>query len=456
MRVFYTRHLLLTCTLALSACGLMAQNAYLANLSIPRYIKAGVNYPIAVHARNLSSTPYTNFSVSWRLDGGATVTGPNQGVGGGGIVTNNYLNYTHPTQMNTTQGPHTLEVWINTTVDTDPNNNKITMQFTALSNWAEKVVLLEGRTETWCQYCPTANTVTNTLASNPDFAVVKFHLSDALDQCTECVDYYDQYNITFTPAGMIDMGEYGGYTINSQSNTWESSLTARAAGVSPAALTMTSSVNTTTRLLTVTLTAEFTYSFAGPFHLNVYVAEDNVLGPQTNGGAGSNYVHNRVMRAMLGGSEGTTGVVPNTPVVGTDYTRTYTWTVPAGYNISNLDLVGVLEHQPTTFGNRYTVNAVNRSVAGVGIDDLSLGNNSLEAYPNPFTDRINVHVADAVGNATMELIGMDGRIVLQETLVLNSTVASTVDLPTSLPEGAYVLRIRTAEGVAEQRVIKMN
>lgn len=455
MRSFSTRSLLFTALLTLGGGSVVAQNAYLADLALPRYIKAGINYPISVKARNASSTPYTSFSVSWRLDGGTTNTGPNQGVGGGGIVTNNYLPYTHPTQLNATQGVHTLEVWITTAVDTDPTNNKITIQFTALNSWADKVVLLEGRTETWCQYCPDANSTTNELMQNPDFGVVKFHLSDALDNCSECIDYYEQYNITFTPAGMIDMGEYGAYTINSQHPTWEAELTARAAGVSPVELTMTSSVNNASRLLTVTLNAEFTYAFTGPFNLNVYVAEDDVPGPQTN--AASGYIHNRVMRAMLGGVAGTTGVVPNTPVVGTTYSRTYTWTVPAGYDIDKLHLVGLIEHTPSTFANRYTVNSVNRSVAGVGIDELSLGDERLEAYPNPFNERLAVHVADHSGNATLELIGMDGRVAYQNTIVLNEMAATTVEFGgVELANGAYVLRIRTREGVAEQRVIKMN
>lgn len=447
------RTLVLSTALA-TAAGLMAQNAYLADLAMPRYIKAGVPLPITVKARNESSTPYTSFSVSWRLDGGTTNTGPNQGVGGGGIVQNNYLPYTHPVQLNATQGPHTLEVWITTAVDTDPANNKITIQFTALNNWADKVVLLEGRTETWCQYCPDANVVTNELMANPDVGVVKFHLSDALDDCAECIDYYEQYNINFTPAGIIDMGEYGSYTINSQHGYWETELTARAAGVSPVELTMTSSVNNATRLLTVTLNAEFTYAFNGPFNLNVYVAEDNVPGPQTN--APSNYIHNRVMRAMLGGMNGTPGVVPNTPVANTSYSHTYTWTVPAGYNMDELHLVGLIEHVPSSFQNRYTVNSVNRSVAGVGLDELSLGAGQLEAYPNPFVDRLAFHVPDVTGDATVQLIGLDGRLALQRYVVLNSATASLLDLNgTDLANGTYLLRVSSAKGTVDQRVVRL-
>mgnify|MGYP000997244325 FL=1 len=164
----------------------------------------------------------------------------------------------------------------------------------------------------------------------------------------------------------------------------------------------------------------------GPNNLNVYVAEDNVPGPQSN--APSNYIHNRVMRAMLGGANGTTGVVPNTPVVGTTYSQTYTYTVPAGYDISELHLIGVLENSPGGFNNRYSLNSVTRSVAGVGIADLRLGDHSLQAYPNPFISELYVDVADFNGPARVELFSMDGRSVYQNNIVLGTTASTRLDL----------------------------
>lgn len=442
--------------LGLIFCGAAeAQDIYISSTALPRYIKANTNYQVKLQVKNNGPGFCTSFGVRWRLDGGNWSTTMNQGIQAPGLGTGGYyMPVTHNVNMNTTAGQHTLEINVILASDPSQANNSVTIPFTALSNWADKVALLEGRTETWCQYCPTANTVTNALAANPDFAIVKFHLSDALDDCVECADYYDQYNITFTPAGMLDMGEYGSYTINSQSNTWEDALEARVAGVAPAELTMTSSVNTTTRLLTVTLNAEFTYAFTGPFRMNVYVAEDDVLGPQTNGGMGSNYVHNRVMRAMLGGAEGSSDVIPTTPVVGTTYSRTYTWTVPAGYDLGELHLVGVLEHRPSTFGNRYTVNAVNRAAMAVGIEELGLGDGRLEAYPNPFNDQLFVHVSDYSGMATISLIGVDGRVVLKDNITLSTINATAVDLTNcSLTNGAYVLRVDTPEGSAAQRLI---
>ncbi|MCC6910526.1 MAG: Omp28-related outer membrane protein [Flavobacteriales bacterium] len=446
---------LLGILLIASAASLQAQNAYLQNVSLPRYIKAGVNYPVSAWARNLSSTPLPNFSIRWNLDGGAWNTGTTINITAPGISSSSYVPYTHPVQLNTTQGPHTLVVEILSTNDSDPTNNTVTINFTALNNWADKVVLLEARTETWCPQCPPSNTETNTLMANPDFAVGKFHLSDALNDCPECITYYNQHNITYTPAGIIEMGEYGGLPISSQWNVWEDAMTARAAGVAPVEMSMTSSVNTATRVVTVTLNAEFTYSVAGIYALRVFVTEDGVPGPQSS--APANYIHNKVMRAMLGGVTGTTGIIPTAPMVGTNYSQTYSYTVPAGFDLTELQLIGVLEHNLGSFNNRYALNVVKGAASGVGIVDLRLGDRSLEAYPNPFSNELYVSVADVDGPARVELFTMDGRSVYQHNTVLGSMASTRLDLSaTGLANGAYLLRIATEKGTAEQRVIKVN
>jgi len=436
--------------------GASAQDGYISEVSMPRYIKAGVNFPIQLQVQNNGPGNIPSFSIRWRIDGGAWNNGNTVNITPPGLPTDGYyMQHTHQTPINVSQGAHTLELNLVFANDPSPANNTVTIPFTALSSWADKVVLLEARTETWCPQCPAANTITNGLISDPDLAIVKFHLNDALDDCVECINYYNQYNITYTPAGIIEMGEYGSYAINYNTNSWPGAMAARAIGVSPVELNMTTSVNATTRVLTATLTAEFTYAFEGPFNMNIYVAEDNVAGPQS--AAPSGYIHQRVMRAMLGGVNGTAGVVPNTPVAGTTYSHTYTWTVPANYDINDLHLVGILEHEPTNFANRYTVNAVNRSATGVGIDELSLGDDRLSAYPSPFDRQLNIRVADHSGPATVELIGMDGRVAFQQNVVLNSTSASPIDLSgAALANGAYVLRVATSEGTAAQRIIKMD
>ncbi|MCB0758280.1 MAG: Omp28-related outer membrane protein [Flavobacteriales bacterium] len=446
-----TLKLALVTLLGAMAFSTQAQNAYLENLSMPRYIKAGTNYPIQVNAKNLSSVPLPSFSVRWRLDGGAwnngttlTITPP--GLSNGGY----YIAITHPIQLNTTQGVHTLDVEILSTNDSDPGNNVLSMSFTALNAWADKVVLMEGRTETWCPQCPTANTVTNTLMTDPDYAVAKFHTSDGF-AFTDGTSYYNTYyNPGFTPAGVVDMGEYGDYAVNYASNQWGDEMEARAAGVAPASISMNSTLNHATRTLTVSVTATFTYAFTGPFKLNVYLLEDAVPGPQAN--APSGYLHNGVVRALLGGATGTGGLIPNTPVVGTPYIKTYTYTVPATFKLGDLKLIGVLEHAISNT-NRYCVNAAKGEASPVGIAELADMSDRLEVYPNPFHDAVNITLKGTTGPARAELIAPDGRLLVQRDLMLDQAGAVRLELGSDLPSSVYVLRIVTNEGVAQQQLL---
>ena len=429
-----------------------AQNAYLEGLSFPRYIKANTNIPVAVKVKNQGSTPLPSFSVRWRLDGGTWHNGSTITVASPGLQSGYYMPVTHPVQLNTTQGNHTLEVEVLSNIDTDPSNNVLTVSFTALGSWAPKVVLLEGRTETWCQYCPAANTITNTLSQNADFAVAKFHTSDGLAS-TDGTSYYNTYyNPPFTPAAVLDMGEYGDYEVNSGSPTWEAEMTARAAGVAPASVTMTSSLNSSTRLLTVTVTANFTYSFTGPFKLNAWVLEDAVPGPQQN--APSGYLHNKVVRALLGGASGTSGIVPTNPVAGTPYSKTYTYNVPAGYKLGDLKLIGVLEHAISN-SNRYCVNATKGEASGVGIAELSVVNDLLEVYPNPFRDAVNISLKGISGKARVEVLSIDGRVLVQRDVMLEGENTVHFDLGADLPPSLYLLRVSTADLVAQKQLVRV-
>ncbi len=452
MKHFTLKAAIVTLLMGSMACSAFAQNAYLDGLSFPRYIKANTNYPVSVNVKNLGPAPLLSFSIRWRLDAGTWHNGSTITFQAPGLQTGGYY-YTaiHPVQLSTSQGSHTLDVEILSTPDSDPSNNVLTVTFTALSTWAPKMVLLEGRTETWCQYCPVANTVTNDLALNPNFAVAKFHTADALASTDGTLYYTTYYNPNFTPAAVLDMGEYGGYTVNSASNRWEDEMTARAAGVAPASVAMTSSLNWTTRVLTVSVTATFTYTFAGPFKLNAWVLEDAVPGAQQNAPAG--YLHNKVVRALLGGATGTTGIVPTNPVVGTPYTKTYTYTVPANFKLGDLKMIGVLEHAISNT-DRYCVNAAKGEASAVGIDELTAANDLLEVYPNPFRDAVNIALKGISGKARVEVLSVDGRVLVQRDLMLEGGNAVRLELGAELPASLYILRVTTADLVAQKPLVR--
>lgn len=433
---------MLVAGLLLSSTAAAGQDGYLTNFDVPRYIEANTDHPLTLRARNASGASIEFFQVSWRVDGG-TVHTMNQSVGGGGIVGNNasFLEVTHPDQMNVGEGAHVLEVWITVPNDTDQSNDTLTMNFTALNNWAPKVVLIEARTETWCPQCPPANTVTDQLLSDPAYAVVKFHLNDGME-FPDGNDHYGQFDTTFTPQAVLEAGEYGTYEPNAGWNVWSNEMAARAQGVSPVHISMESVVNNSTRVMNVTLEASFTYAINGPFTMNVYLAENNVPGPQAN--APPNYIHHGVMRALLGGAFGTSGVIPNNPSLGTTYSHTYTYTIPNELSIESLYLVGVIEHHPGSGG--YALNSISSMHSAVGMADLGADQDRLDVFPNPFNSELNIQVSGITANADLQLIGLDGRMILQQNINLNEDRISSISMPGDLAAGPYLLQITTPEG----------
>ena len=440
----------LLCTVVSSKA--VAQNAYLQNLSIARYIKTNTNYPVSAWVRNSTSTPFTQFRMGWRWNGGNVNLGPVQSVGGGGIVTNNYLNHTHPVQLSVpTQGPGILKVWVQVNGDTDQTNDTITITVKPITNWTTKMVMMDTKTATWCQYCPAANTVGNTIDNDPLAVIAKFHASDALSSSSGTSYLSANMNVTFTPAGLLEQGEYGSYTVNSQHNTWESGVAARQLSVSPVSITVAPSFNATSRVLTVPVTANFTYAEAGEYTLNAYILENGVLGAQTNGGAGNNYVHNQVVREVLGGSNGTAGVIPSNPVAGAPYTHTYSFTLPAGWNASNVQVMAYVTRREN--GGALSLNATKVSMLPVGIEENNALQASLNVFPNPFIDAMQVELAADATPAFVEIYSLDGRVLAQWERVF-AAEPQRFDGLGSLAAGAYVLRVQRGGLVANFRLVK--
>lgn len=439
--------------LALAGASVQAQNAYLQDLEIGRYIKTNTNYQVKVKVRNAVSAPaVTSFRVGWRWNNGTVNLGPNQAVGGGGITTGNFLPYTHPNQLNvTTQGAGTLKVWVQVTGDTDQTNDTLTAVIKPITNWAEKTVLMDMKTATWCQYCPSANVVGNTLNADPFTVVAKFHSSDGFSNANATAYLNQMFNVNFTPAGLLEQGEYGSYVVNSNHGQWAAAVDARKLSVSPVSIQVTPNFNTSTRVLTVQVATTMLYAEAGTYTINAYILEDGVLGPQTNGGAGSNYVHNQVVREVLGPVTGTTGVIPANPVQGQTYTHTYTYTVPTAWNASNLR---ILAYATRVEGSgRLTLNAKAVGMLPVGIEERDALSNVFTAWPVPFAGNLFVDLPADPQAADLELFAVDGRLLATWRRTFNGAPVELDGLE-GLPAGTYMLRVRRGTESGQRRVVK--
>ncbi len=449
--ILYMRHLL-TSSLAILLCGLfttssVAQNAYITNAFMPRYGKAATDYPITVRVRNSAATPLITFRVNWKWNNGPVQAGNYQSTTG--ITGNQYWPYPHPIPFNQPQGVGVLKIWVEGSGDTDHTNDTLTFPMGMLGSWATKTVLLEQYTGTWCQYCPPPNALTNTLDADPLVVVAKHHNADEFSNAGS-TDYWAQYNANFSPMAVVEQSEAGTYVANANYDQWMAEVELRKTGVSPVALEIDAQMNSWTRDLTVDLSATFTYGLSGEFVLNAYIVEDNVPGPQSNAPAG--YIHQQVVRQVLGGAAGTSGVIPATTVSGVPYTHTYTFNVPAEWNADNVRIVAtVSQRQGATL---HAVNAMSSGMVTVGIAERADRSSDLSVYPNPSPNDLWITFAGEQGPATVRLLTADGREMMNRKLVLGNS-AVRIDGFEALAAGAYTLRVLRGDSFAQQRVVKL-
>ncbi len=427
--------------------GSHAQNAYLTNGFLPRFIKAGVNYPISVRVRNTSTTPLITFRVDWRWGNGAVQTGNWQSTTG--ISGNQYWPYDHPIPLNqTTEGPGVLKVWVVGNGDTDQTNDTLTFPSFAIQNWVTKTMLLEQWTATWCVNCPPANIVGNFWESDDQVVVAKHHADDEFSVGSS-TDYYDQFGVDFTPAGVIDNGEYGDYAANAAHTQWGSELEQRKLGVSPVLVEVGTEYDALTRELTVELDATYTYAVAGEHTLNAYIVEDDIPGAQANAQPG--YIHQQLVREVLGGNNGTAGIVPSGPVPGTAYSATWTYQLPEDWNAEKVRVLGMATHHQD--GSAYTLNTVSSAPLVVGVEELGAAAIEFQLHPNPATDMLWLTLPADAEPAQVQVLSADGRVVLAQRVRSNGAHV-LVEGFDSLASGPYLVRVQRGDAIGERRVVK--
>ena len=439
------RHLTLGLLFVLSSAAL-AQNAYLTNAFVPRYWKANTGYEITARVRNSNSTPLLSFHVDWRYNNGPVQVGNWQTTTG--ITGNQYWPYPHPILFDQPASSGVLKVWVVGIGDTDHSNDTLYFLVGVLGNWAAKAVLVEQYTGTWCINCPTPNATTNTLNDDPLIYVAKHHNMDEYTSASSTA-YWAQYSAEFSPACVIEQGEFGTYTANAAYDQWTGQTDLRKLGVSPVGITTEAMFNTTSRQLTVDVTALFTETQAGEFSLNAYVLEDDVVGTQVPGL--TNYAHHQIVREVLGGAMGTAGVVPATALAGVAYAHQYAMTVPAEWNGDNLRVIAMVSERRST--KLASVNVGGSQVIPVGIAERSGIDPAFTVFPNPSTGRAWLSTE---GNGTVDRIRVfsaEGRTVLDQR---SSFAGSSVEVIgfADLAPGVYSVRVDRGSRSAQRVVVR--
>lgn len=420
-----------------------AGDGTITNLSLQKYLKVNVYSTAAARIINTSGTAITSYKTGWKLDNGAPNISGLINIGGGGLPTGgSYMNFTQDVRP-TTQGLHVLKIWVKATGDTNAANDTLTFNFTALSinNYTTKVNLFEESTGTWCQYCPEGAAAIATIKPLPNTAIAVFHTGD-IYETPEGETYFNAYfpgNI-FTPGAMINMSENNNYIINTQRTAWLQDMNNRANSISPAQFTINPTYNVATRQLSVSIVTNFKYVENGDYYTNLYIVENGIVGTQVN--ATNPYTHDNVVRKMLGGSDGTSGIIPFTPVLNTDYTNSYDFTIPTTWNVNNLTIIGMVYKKIGAYRN--TLNAAKYEFSTL------LATTDFGISPNPAHNFITISdVALNIGDK-VSVYNLNGQLLVDEELNPESPEINI----SSLPTGIYMLKVKTDQGILTKKFIK--
>lgn len=437
------------------AINAVASDGYLSNLTIGKYLKTNVDYTIGVNVLNNTNDAITSCQVIWQLDNGATHSN-SYNIGGGGITSGNYLpvNLTSASLNLPATGTYTLKVWVTTAGDVNHANDTIKKQITALSSYVNNKVLIEELSGTWCPQCPPGSEAIEVISTNPNAIVATFHAAsndpyEIADGATYMYDYFPTATHYF-PSAIINMGEMGSYDINSYTSSWLSDVESRI-DISPVDVQLTTNFNTTTRLLTVTTTVNFKYAFTGTFLINAYVLQNNISGTQNTPNGYIPYVHQHVVRNMLGGSTGTSGVIPATPVANTNYTHEYTMTIPTAWNINDIDVIGYVFEKSGS--NTNMLNAAQYSFT-TGINDVSVESPFLDVYPNPLSTTATLEVKGNKKIDEVTLMNIFGEKLNEKqiNIGINQSIVE-VDL-SNYPPGIYFLHVKSGNEIMSKKIIK--
>ena len=207
------------------------------------------------------------------------------------------------------------------------------------TNIENKKALIEEFTGVNCGYCPQAHKiVAGLLNAQPDKVyALAYHAgsysvpaSDQPDFRTpEGNEINSHFGISGYPSGFVNRQRFSDMILISR-NTWATIARMESEVIAPVNLWTAASYDATTRTLTVDVEGYYTADFIGGTNkLTVVLAENNIQGPQSGGGMGSEYMHQHVVRDFL---TPTWGDEITTCNKGDFFSKQYIYTVPETIN----------------------------------------------------------------------------------------------------------------------------
>ena len=342
-----------------------------------------------------------------------------------------------------------IKVWVNNpngSIDGNNTNDTILTTISGLSFTPVKNVLLEEGTGVWCSNCPAgAEEVENIVGSTSNILPVAIHGGDPM-QTTEGDDVLNEYFIAY-PRAAIDRVKFEDWDeVAISRSDWQNKCNIRKNTKVPADINISSTYDPNNRELSIELTANFYTIMDKEYRLNAYIIEDGILGGSSaepgydQNGADDSYIHNHVLRTMLGGAWGTENSVVRPTSDNGEYTYTYNYILPNEYDFNRIHVYGLVQRY--TDNNTYDREIVNVKEANILTNTNSIEDNeNVNIFPNPCKEYVNINCTSFTSNKiyTVNIYNINGEIVYSKNDISN--IRNRIDVR-NLLSGMYIIEVR--------------
>ena len=356
---------------------------------------------------------------------------------------------------------------VNGGTDDSANDNSITIQVNPVVPAAGKVVVGEEGTGTWCQWCPRGAVYMDRFEEDfGDFWIgIAVHNADPMT-----VTAYDAgigTMISGYPSALVDRG-----TSVDPSNMYNQFYVRLQ--TPPVALISTSQTfNAATRELTVTVSATFQSAGTNAYKLACVLTEDGVTGSgsgwsQSNAYANGNngvmggyellpnpvpasiMVYDHVARAIEPSFAGDANSFPAVVNAGETHSRTYTFTLPVGWDETKINVIGMMLNPNGRIDNASKFKLVDL----VGLEESAALTNHVKMYPNPAGVATTLSIQlENPSNIEIAVLDVNGRIVSTRNYgVLDGN--QLIEMNTGLLQaGVYFVQVVVNGTVSTQKLI---
>ncbi len=452
--------------LSLQSFGQVAvHDAILESISTRKYAQPGDRLSIAGVIRNNGTEVLTRLTISWQAGDGEVHSYVKQDMS---VVKSVRTSFTHPTLL-TVSGTDDIHItiWIsgpNGAADEKPRSDTLRHVIQVVESFPPKNFLIEQVTGTWCGYCPRAPIIYKKVVEPvyPNSILVAIHTGDPMEilEASQVMSAY----VSGVPCGFVNRAAPAGYTVDMAPEQWKGAMDVMDPDFTPAELNLYNYFDLETGEWKIDLVVDFIIDFEGDLRVNCYVLEDSLSGTGAewqqrnffNGGASDpyrelqgagdplpGYKYNHVVRRMIGGSWGRSGIIPSSVKRGDRYIWSTTIQASSLWRVRNLSLVGLLQVYSSNSGYRPILNATHAPLAyktGIAETRLPL---TVKIYPNPARDLVHIETGGEAGKQVeVVLYDVNGKILWRESAGAGSESRRSFVIETAaFPRGVYFVKL---------------